>query len=213
MLVASPVHAYNYQHATAARVSPMARFRGYDLVEWQRIYQRWALGASINDVFGEDCGQIVDGVLFLTPAIFGTTRIGCEIPEGTPILVQAGAAVSEIPTYAATRAEARADARARWSHIVSMGVGVDTAGVHIADSYREAGVYPIRFVRPSQLSFDCVIMEPPCVRDNTPPGPALVATVGTYVMLRPLPPGDHQLSLTVEYTDYTLDLFAGITVR
>jgi len=69
------------------------------------------------------------------------------------------------------------------------------------DVYREAGVYPIRFVQGSWLGFDRVIMVPPCVRDNTPPGPAMVASVGRFVMVRPLPPGDHELFVSTEYTD------------
>jgi hypothetical protein len=40
----------------------------------------------------------------------------------------------------------------------------------------------------------------------------MVASVGIFVMLRPLPPGDHQLSVTVGYVDDTLSLDAAIHV-
>ena len=204
MLVAPPANA------AIGRVHPDARFRGHDLVEWQRIYERWRLGE--NGLYDGGCGDIIDGVLFLEPLIFGHARLGCDLPPGTPILIEAGAAFSEIPTYADSRAEARADARARWASIVSTGVGIDSTVIKTEDTYREAGVYPIRFEQGSELSVDCAIVVPPCVRDNTPPGPAMIASVGRFVMVRPLPPGDHELSATTEYTDDILSLSAAIHV-
>jgi hypothetical protein len=203
MLVANP------SQAAIGRVEPNASFRGHDLVEWQRIYERWRLGS--NEVFAGNCGKIVDGVLFVDPVIFGLARLGCDIPSGTPILLEAGAAFSAIPDYAATRAQARADARARWA-VISTGVGVDSTVIRSDDLYREAGVYPVRFVQGSELSIECAIVVAPCLSDTTPPGPAMIASVGIFVMLRPLPPGDHQLSIDVEYPDDILSLKAAIHV-
>jgi hypothetical protein len=204
MVVAAPANA------AIGRVKPNARFRGHDLIEWQRIYERWRLG--VNGLYDGGCGDIVDGVLFVEPLIFGQATLACDIPAGTRILIEAGAAFSEIPTYADTRAAARADARARWASIVSTAVSIDSTVIRSEDVYREAGVYQIRFVQGSWLSYDCVFLVPPCVSDNTPPGPAMVASVGRFVMVRPLPPGDHNLSVSTEYTDYVLSLSAAIHV-
>jgi hypothetical protein len=195
--------------AAIGRVQPKAGFRGHDLIEWQRIYERWRLGS--NDPFRDGCGGIVDGVLFIDPVIFGHARLGCDIPPGTPIFLEAGAAFSAIPDYATTRAAARADARARWT-VVSTGVGVDQTVIRSDDLYREAGVYPVRFVQGSELSIQCAIVVPPCLSDVTPPGPAMIASVGVFAMVRPLPPGDHVLDITVEYPDDTLSLSAAIHV-
>jgi hypothetical protein len=203
MLVATP------SQAAIGRVEANAHFRGHTLQQWQRIYERWRLGS--NEVFAGNCGKIVDGVLFVDPVIFGEARLGCDIPSGTPILLEAGAAFSAIPDYAATPAQARADARARWT-VVFTGVSVDSTVIRSDDLYREAGVYPVRFVQGSQLSGDCAIVVPPCLSDSTPPGPAMIASVGIFVMVRPLPPGDHQLSVTVGYADDTLSLDAAIHV-
>jgi len=49
------------------------------------------------------------------------------------------------------------------------------------------------------------------VSARTPPGPALIASVGIFVLWRSLPPGDQQLSVTVGYVD-TLSLDAAIHV-
>ncbi len=210
LAVLAPVLVAAPANAAIGRANPNARFRGHDLVEWQRIYERWRLGD--NGLYDGGCGDIVNGVLFVEPLIFGNARLACDIPAGTPIFIEAGAAFSEIPTYADTRAAARADARARWAGIVSTGVSIDSTVIKSEDVYRQAGVYPIRFVQGSWLSFDCVFMVPPCVRDNTPPGPAMVASVGRFVMVRPLPPGDHDLSVSTEYTDDILSLSAAIHV-
>jgi len=76
------------------------------------------------------------------------------------------------------------------------------------DVYREAGVYPIRFVQGSWLGFDRVIHgSPVCPRQHAT-WPAMVASVGRFVMVRPLPPGDHELFVSTEYTDDILSLDA-----
>jgi hypothetical protein len=203
VLVASP------SQAAIGRVEPGASFQGHDLVEWQRMYERWRLGS--NEPFFDGCGTIVDGVLFVDPVIFGLAKLGCDIPAGTPILLEAGAAFSAIPDYAATRAEARADARANWS-VISTGVAVDSTVIRSDDLYREGGVYRVRSVQGSELGIECAIVVAPCLSDVTPPGPATIASVGMFVMLRPLPPGDHLLSIDVEYPDDILSLWATIHV-
>jgi hypothetical protein len=40
----------------------------------------------------------------------------------------------------------------------------------------------------------------------------MVASVGRFVMVRPLPPGDHELFVSTEYTDDILSLDAAIRV-
>jgi hypothetical protein len=128
MLVATP------SQAAIGRVEPNAQFRGHTLEQWQRNYERWRLGS--NEVFAGNCGKIVDGVLFVDPVIFGHARLGCDIPSGTPILLEAGAAFSAIPDYAATPAQARADARARWT-VTFTGVSVDSTVIRSDDLYRK----------------------------------------------------------------------------
>jgi hypothetical protein len=199
--------------ATVGRVSPNGSFKGHDLASWQRIYMTWVLGSADSPVVAGGCGAAIDGVFFLAPAaVPGVTELDCAIPVGMPILVLAGATFSEIPTYGADVAAVLADARATWDLVTGTSVELDGTPVPLDGTYREGGVYSIPIEEGSVEDVQCASLTPPCQIDFEPPGPVTLATVGQFVMLRPLSAGDHHLDVETDIFGTALIVAADVHV-
>jgi hypothetical protein len=200
--------------AAVGRVSPEASFKGRDLASWQRSYMSWVLGSADSPVVAGGCGAVVDGVFFLAPAaVPGTTEVECEVPTGMPILVLAGVAFSEIPTWGDTDAAVLADARATWSNVTGTSVTLDGRSVSLEGTYREGGVYDVPIEAGSVMDVACEGVPAPCKVDFEPPGPVRMATVGQFVVLRPLPPRTHHIVAETDIFGLQLILSATVHVR
>lgn len=196
--------------ASAAAVPAAARFRGHDLVSWQREYMRWATGSASSPVVAGGCGEVMHGVLFLAPAaVPGTTTVECDVAPGTPILVLVAATFSEIPTWGSNDDEIIADALATWSQLSDNFLEVNGSRVSLAGRFRNAGAYDVVTEEGSVYDFLCEGVPDSCPR---PPGPIRLASVGEFVVLRPLPPGEHQVIASTSWGDITLQMDASIHV-
>jgi hypothetical protein len=172
----------------------------------------WVLGSADSPVVAGGCGDVVDGVFFLAPAaVPGTTELECELPPGMPILVLAGVAFSEIPTWGADDAAVLADARLTWSNVTDTSVTLDDQDVPLDGTYRE-GIYDVPIEAGSVFDGICVGLPAPCQVDFQPPGPVRVATVGEFVVLRPLAPGEHHLHVETDIFGNELIVSAHVTV-
>jgi hypothetical protein len=207
VLAAAPVQA-------AGVVMPgTARFKGHDLVEWQRLYAAWVLGTADSPVVAGGCGEVVQGVFFLAPAaVPGTTEVDCAIPPGTPILALVGFTFSEIPTWGADDAAVLADARATWSGVIDNTLWVDGVEQVTDPLEREAGVYEFPIEEGSVYDVICESLDPPCTIDFESPGPVRLASIGVFALIRPLPPGTHEIVATTRIPSLELTIDATVTV-
>lgn len=190
-----------------------ARLRGHDLATWQREYMAWVLGSADTPIFTGSCGEEIHGVFFMAPAaVPGVTELDCEVAPGTPILVLVGVTFSEIPTWGADDAAVLADARATWAGVTLNRLTVDGQEQAVAGHFREAGVYDIPIEEGSLEDVQCESLEPPCVIDFEPPGPVRLASVGIFAIVRPLPPGEHEIVATTANPFVELTVDASLTV-
>jgi hypothetical protein len=184
---ASPVSA-------GVRYPPADDVKGRSLVQWQRAFMRWSTGTADSPTMVGGCGAVMHGVYFLPPAaVPGVTDIECRVPRHTPILVLAGATFSEIPTFGADDEAIIADALATWEGIEATSVKLDGKGVSLAGTFRNAGAYDVVIEPGSFYDEVCYAAPAPCQGDFVPPGPVRLASVGEFVVLRPLPKGDHDI--------------------
>jgi hypothetical protein len=194
--------------AAGAVMPAAARFRGHDLVSLHRDYMGWVLGSAESPVLTGSCGAVMDGMFFLAPAAApGTTELDCDLPTGMPILVLVGVTFSEIPTWGADDAAVLADARATWAGVTGNSLWVDGAEQDVAGHFREAGVFDIAIEEGSIEDIQCASLTPPCVIDFEPPGPVRLASIGIFAVVRPLPPGEHEIVATTSnpFVDLTVD--------
>ena len=200
-------------HAASVVLPASARFKGQDLVSWHRDYMAWALGSAESPVVTGGCGEVMNGVFFLAPAaVPGTTELDCDVPAGMPILVLVGVTFSEIPTWGADDAAVLADARATWAGVTGNRLTVDGVVQAVGGHFREAGVFDITIEEGSLEDIQCEALTPPCVIDFEPPGPVRLASVGTFAIVRPLPPGEHEIVATTSNPFVSLTVDATIHV-
>lgn len=177
---------------------PDEKVAGKTVGEWSAEWWKWALAAPkdrnpITDTTGAHAaaGQ-PDGVWFLA-GTFGTkvTR-KCTVPAGRPVLVAAFNYVASEPSKERTPAERAAFEKAmateakEWADRAE-GMTVVVDGRPVADVTKHRAVSPL---------FETV--GPPAAEAAHPSfaGKQTGVADGYWVMLKPLPPGEHTVRVT-----------------
>jgi hypothetical protein len=166
------------------RLPLTARHGGRDIVQWQRAWAQWALGGAGNPIAHGLCGEEIDGLFFLSSALGPGTTFECDVPPGSKLLVTAGMGFFEMPTFGATDEEIIAVARQSWEEqVLATSLTVDGRAVEVEAATREAGAYTIQ-AAPGSLYVDEFGFDPGSIR---------LASIGQFVILQPLQPGDHEI--------------------
>jgi hypothetical protein len=167
-----------------------------DLAWYAQDWWQWAFSmqtdqSPIRDTDGRLCGVNQDGPVWYLAGGFGTARIHrtCTVPAGRflffPII---NTVVTTAPGQTRTCDEVRAEAARNNGQFVHLMVEID--GIRIPDLQRTRIAPETCFNLAGRASPD---LEP---RSFYP-----TATDGFWVMLSPLPPGDHRLEFRAFYTN------------
>ena len=188
---ASPTNAHVY--------SLNAHPFGVSYAEWAARWFTWFIEvpAPVNPVFdetGELCDTNQSRPVWILSAVFrpGTTTRACTIPTGMGILVAGiGNECSNVeppPFFGATEEELRTCAAAGYEAFfgdATQSITVDGAAVANLDAYR------------TQTPLYSYTLPPDNVY-GLPPAEALAISDGTVVVVKPLPPGQHQIVITID---------------
>jgi hypothetical protein len=167
-----------------------------DLAWYAQDWWQWAFSmptdqSPIRDTDGRLCGVNQDGSVWYLAGGFGTARIhrSCTVPAGRflffPII---NTVVTTAPGQARTCEEVRTEAARNNDRYVHLMVEID--GVRIPD-LQQTRIAPT-------TCFDLAGRASPDLK----PRPFYpTATDGFWVMLPPLPPGDHRLEFRAFYTN------------
>jgi len=158
---------------------------------WQWAYSMPQSESPVRDVTGEKCAVNQDGDVWFLAGGFGNSKISrrCTIPADTylffPIInmVQFTA-----PDVVRTCQEVKDGAARNNDRFVQLRATLNGALFSGLDQYRIA----------SEECFDLLAKVPP---ENQPPSYAPAATDGYWMMLKPLPAGEHDLHFQAFYTN------------
>lgn len=175
---------------------PDSIIAGRDLAWYAQDWWQWAFSmptdqSPVRDTDGHLCGVNQDGAVWYLAGGFGTARIHrtCTVPEGRflffPII---NTVVTTPPGQARTCEEVRTEAAQNNDRYVHLMVEID--GVRIPDLQQTRIAPTTCFDLAGRASPD---LEP---RPFYP-----TATDGFWVMLPPLPRGDHRLEFRAFYTN------------
>ena len=167
-----------------------------DLASYAQDWWQWAFSmptdqSPIRDTDGRLCGVNQDGPVWYLAGGFGTARIhrSCTVPAGRflffPII---NTVVTTAPGQTRTCDEVRAEAARNNDRFVHLMVEID--GVRMPD-LQQTRIAPT-------TCFDLAGRASP---DLEPRSLYPTATDGFWVMLSPLPPGDHRLEFQAFYTN------------
>ncbi len=162
---------------------------GHSYEEWMQLVGQFYLGDASNPMIAGldgECGQVIDGVFFMTAPIDVGLEFECEIPVGTPIVLSWAGFFATQGIEGDTDEELLAAAEAGFVYASST-VTVDGTAV------------PVRTINAG--AFD-VISEPGGFYDTVVgvgTGPIRTALIGDLVVLHPLPPGDHTIEAEVTF--------------
>lgn len=170
-----------------------ARVYGATLGQWSARYWQWAVRSPVGSNAGHDptgarCSAGQDGPVFFVPSNFPP----CVVPAGKIIyvpIVAAECSTAEVPPFSGgTEGELRACAGGEVDRYAAIIVRID--GIPVEDVYAYRASSPV------------FRMELPAnnVLGGTP-GSALAVADGYQVLLAPLPPGSHEITVHVELTD------------
>ena len=197
--------------AASTLASPMAQAKtdtlpgqshafGNSRAEWSKAYVQWDVGSSTNPVSNGVCGEEIDGVFFLVTTIEPAAKVQCDIPAGTPILINHAATYVWAPDDGSTDAELTAAARDNFGH---------------PESSLMVDGRPVRLTTTATGGFD-VISEPGSSYDvdfGLGTGVIRTAAFGQFTLLHPLTPGQHRIVGNVDFgpagefgITYTLDV-------
>jgi len=168
-----------------------AQLKGNSYQEWMQLVGQFFLGDASNPMIAGlegECGQLVDGVFFMTAPIDVGLEFDCEVPLGTPIVLSWAGFFATEGIEGDTDEELIAAAEAGFTY-TSSSVTVDGTSV------------PLRTINAG--AFD-VISEPGGFYDTVVgvgTGPVRTVLIGNLVVLHPLPPGDHTIEAEVTFAD------------
>jgi hypothetical protein len=154
--------------------------------EWSAKWWIWALSIPeennpITDQTGENCDINQQGpVWFLAGTLGGSVTRQCDIPPDKAILLSPlniECSYAEFPTM---KTEKELRDCAQWPG-AAVEVTIDGVNIHDIDKYNVQS--PI---------FDVVLPENNIF--GAPAGPTKAVSGGWWVLLRPLPPGEHQIN-------------------
>jgi hypothetical protein len=183
VLVAAPVQA-------AVTPPAQARFMGQSLDGWGRDWAQWVLGDASNPLIAGldgDCGDLVDGVFFMTAPIALDVELDCDVPVGTAIVVS-HAGFFTFPTAGETDEQLEqgaADGFTTASNELTLDGGnlpLITTHTGAFDVMSEAGGF-----------YDAVV--------GLGTGPIRTAVTANITVMRPLAPGSYTLEGAVEFTN------------
>lgn len=193
--------AISAQHSTrlprtATTFPPSSIVHGGTYGEWSARHWQWTVSFPLNanpghDVTGETCGDGQYGPVFFLPRNFAP----CTIPAGPAILVPiAGTECSSIETtpFSGTSERELRDCAAREiERYTNIRLSVNGEDVPDIESYRA-----------SSPLFTLSLPEHNIL--GAPAGVAYAVADGYQVILRPLPPGEHEIVVHLELTDGTV---------
>jgi len=179
---------------------------GRSIVGWQKAWMRWAFTTSGDEnplVNPARCGEIVDGVFFLTAAIASGLEADCTVPAGVPILVTPAGAISVQGLHGQTQEQLLAGVQARMDALEFARLSLDGITVPLGGVLRFTPAYGIDFEEGN--FFDQV---------GTPvQGNRLVVSAAMFVRLRPLTAGQHTIVAADKFTSSDiLDITFHVTV-
>jgi hypothetical protein len=166
-----------------------------------RQYIQWAFGdAGAPLLDNELCGEVVNGVFFMTVAGGAPTsitrRIDCEIPSGVPVLATPGGFIGWAPTDGRTDRQlarnlfdALENLRINSVHLRLNGEEISHGALRVSDPY-DLHLEPGNLIQ---------TVDPSVMGDST-----RVMYAWYFKRLAPLPPGDHVLIATDRF-DFTAD--------
>ena len=167
----------------------------------RRQWIQWAFGDSGAPLLDPElCGEVVDGVYFMTVAggspTSVTRRLECEIPSGVPVLATPGGYIAWSPTDGTTDRElsrsvfdALENLRLKSVHLRLDGEEIRHGALKITDPY----TMPLE---PGNL---IQTVDPAVTGDST-----RVMTAWYFKLLAPLSPGEHTL-IASDRWDFTAD--------
>src|SRR5438874_1039571 len=205
--------------ATVARAQnapvlpPQAHPYGHSYGEWAAAWWQWALTqpAATNPVLdqtGANCSVGQEGKVWFLAGSFGSEPVNrtCTVPAGTALLIPVLNYV--YCAFATDPPEQRTEefVRSQVSFVPDLATGLTASvdGVSVTDIHG-------RYFEESSL-FSVVLPE-----DNIfglPEGFVLDPCVdaGYYILVRPLPPGEHNIHFAGALGDFSLDVTYEITV-
>ena len=168
-----------------------SRFMGRSSMSWARAWSQWALGDASNPLFAGlldgDCGDLIDGMFYMTAPIDLGVELDCNVPAGVPILVShAGFFVFADPGQTDAQIEDMADAGFT---TVSNHLSLD--GHALALTATRTGAFDV--ISEAGGFYDAIV--------GLGTGPIRTAVTGNFTLIHPLPPGDHTLEGAVLFTD------------
>ena len=177
--------------ATAGPVVPYrSRPMGQSYSAWFQDVGQWFLGDSSNPLIAGlvdgECGQIIDGVFFMTAPIDLGLEFECEVPRGTAIVFSPAGWFVTQGVDGDTDEELQAALESGFNTSVNE-LSID--GVDVALQTIDTGFFD-------------VISEPGSFYDTVLGigiGPIRSAVRGNVVFLHPLRPGDHVIEAHVAF--------------
>jgi hypothetical protein len=160
------------------------------LVTWQQRWMGWAFGGSANPLLTGICGEQVGKLFFLSPATELGAEADCRLRPGTPLLASPAGVIAWAPTNGQTDAELLAERDAALVDLSDPAVTLDGRALEVEDTLRFSDVYTIGLEPGNFIQ----TVDPAVLGDQT-----RVATAGWFLRLNPLPPGEHELVLSVDF--------------
>lgn len=200
LLIAASTLAAPMAQAKTDTVPVNSHAFGASRSDWARAYAQWDVGDSTNPVSNGVCGEEINGVFFLVTTIETDAQVQCDVPVGTPIVINHAASYAWGPDDGETDAELAAAARANFGNPESS-LTVDGRPVRLTTA--ETGAFNV-FSEPGS-AYD--------VDFGLGTGVIRTAAVGQWTLLHPLTPGQHEIVGNVDFgplgefgITYTLDV-------
>lgn len=190
------------RNANPRIIPPQAHPHGQSYGEWSAGWWRWLWGAPADSNPGlDETGEFIDygqsgSVWFIAPNYGGETTREATIPPGKMLFIDVAADFeSPLLTPDLTEEELRANAAYVIDNIVSVGIEVDGTPVENLDLYRVVSPEPFNYTLPENNMFQLFGFDAPA---GTYEG---AVSDGYFVMLAPLPAGEHTIYIATEYGD------------
>jgi len=165
--------------------SPSARPHGASLTQWGEEWVRWAFSVPADrspflDPDGQFCQEGQSGPVFFLGASFGGTAVrSCTVPTGTPLLLSPGGNLCILHVDAETVDELKACVHQATDTLTNISADVD--GVPVRDLARY-------FIDSPLFGFSLPNNN---VLPGLPAGQYEGVLGGFFVIIKPLPPGEH----------------------
>lgn len=186
VLLAATTLTVPVAQAKTDTVPPQSNAFGASRVDWGQTYVQWDVGDSTNAVSNGVCGELVNRVFLLVTTIEPDARVQCDVPVGTPILINHAGSYAWGPDDGETDAELTAAARAAFGD---------------PESSLTVDGRPVRLTTTETGAFD-VISEPGSAYDvdfGLGTGVIRTAAVAQFTLLLPMTPGQHEIVGHVDF--------------